>query len=72
MRYEKSDIKRGMYLELDCPIRTRVLREPPAPVRYGEPSDDPPSTDFKSISAKLDQATQKLHDIIKAYKNPRR
>ena len=58
MRYSKSDMKAGAYLELDCDIRTRV----PRPPRYGDPAPDPAAPpDFSAISHRLDDARARLN-----------
>ena len=57
--YEKSEIRRGMYLELDCPIRTRIPREP-----------DPQP--FAEISDRLDSARARLDQLVKDIRSARR
>jgi len=68
MRLEKSEIRKGMYIELDCPIRTYIRKD--AAPRYGEAPSPP---DFRTISAELDAARRKLETIVSTVrKNARR
>ena len=55
MRYEKSEIRIGMTMELDGPpVHVRKSQPPPPPpVRYGDAPSGPP--DFSEISARLDE-----------------
>ena len=59
--YQKSEIRKGMYLELDCPIRARIPR-------YGDAPDQP----FAEISDRLDAAKKRLEQIAKDFRNARR
>lgn len=82
--YEKSEIRKGMYMELDAPWGTPVQKvrrtappvepptrpPPPQPIRYGAPLPNPP--DFKAVSARLDAARAHLEKITKDFRNARR
>ena len=81
-RFDKSTIRKGMHMTLACNIPAQVhysdnqFDEPPPPpralprpVRYGDPIDKPPATDFKAISARLDLAKSRLETIVKDFKN---
>lgn len=58
--YEKSEIRRGMYMELDAPTPAYVKRSQPRAPRYGDPPAPP---DFSAVSANLDQVRQRIEKL---------
>ena len=72
-RYEKSEIRKGMRMELDAHGVGPVFPHstpPRGPVRYGD--DIPPAPDFKSITNRLEQARKRLELIARDVRNARR
>jgi hypothetical protein len=55
-RYDKSEIRKGMVLELVCPIRTYTR----------------PRALAEEINARLDSARARLEDLVKEIRNARR